>query len=195
VRAGVPLSAMDNLDGTITDNATGLTWELKDDAGGIHDKDNVYSWGQTLPPYMMNGTMVTEFLQELNRPPCFAGHCNWRIPNVRELQSLVDYQLAEPAVRTAFNRNCVPGCSIDGVDGPKCSCTAVDRPTGSARGRGTYWSCTTSRYISDNPALRSGEFNAWVVDFSPFADLPPGASYVDLKVQTFYVRAVRGGFD
>jgi hypothetical protein len=37
---------VDNGDGTITDDQTGLMWEKKDDnnTGGIHDKDNEYTW-------------------------------------------------------------------------------------------------------------------------------------------------------
>ena len=53
----------------------------------------------TSAPYTMNGTMVTEFLATLNTPPCFAGHCDWRIPNVRELQSIVDYEILYPGPR------------------------------------------------------------------------------------------------
>ena len=40
VQAGATLSYTDNGDGTMTDNNTGLMWEKKDDAGGIHDMDN-----------------------------------------------------------------------------------------------------------------------------------------------------------
>ena len=35
---------VDNGDGTITDPETGLMWEKKDGAGGIHDVDNWYIW-------------------------------------------------------------------------------------------------------------------------------------------------------
>jgi hypothetical protein len=42
--------------------------------------------------------------------------------------------------------------------------------------------------------LRTGEFNAWVVDFAQSINEPPGAAYVDSKAERRYVRAVRGGF-
>jgi hypothetical protein len=35
---------VDNGDGTMTDKVTGLMWEKKDDAGGLHDVDNKYPW-------------------------------------------------------------------------------------------------------------------------------------------------------
>jgi hypothetical protein len=44
IQAGAPLSYTDNGDGTITDNNTQFVWEKKDDSGGIHDKDNTYTW-------------------------------------------------------------------------------------------------------------------------------------------------------
>jgi len=58
------------------------------------------------PPYTMNGTMVTEFLATLNRAPCFTNHCDWRIPNVKELQSIVDYEIPfpGPTVNAAVRR-------------------------------------------------------------------------------------------
>jgi hypothetical protein len=34
----------DNGNGTVTDHLTSLTWEKKSDDGGIHDKDNSYTW-------------------------------------------------------------------------------------------------------------------------------------------------------
>jgi uncharacterized protein DUF1566 len=173
VRAGVPLSATDNGDGTITDTTTGLMWEKKDDAGGIHDKDNAYTWGMGDPPYTMNGTMVTEFLPALNTPPCFADHCDWRIPNVRELQSLVDYEMDQPAVRAPFSRNCAGGCTVDGIDGPTCSCIK----------RAGYWSSTT--FQSTTPG--SVPSFAWYVEFVL------GSVGTHTKRDVGYVRAVRGG--
>jgi hypothetical protein len=73
---------IDNSDGTITDRATCLMWEKKDDAGGIHDKDNLYTWSKCdqWPYCEPSGTAFTEFLVKLNTPPCFAGHCDWRLP-------------------------------------------------------------------------------------------------------------------
>lgn len=170
VQAGVALSATDNDDGTVTDNTTGLMWEKKDDAGGIHDQDNTYTWGKMDSPYTMNGTMVTEFLPALNTPPCFAGHCDWRIPNLRELQSVLDYEPAVgPAARAAFNQDCAPGCTIDGIGGPRCSCT---------QSSGAHWSSTTLRA---NPSL------AWNVSFNV------GLVNAESKVFAYYIRAVRGG--
>lgn len=49
LQTGVDRAYIDNGDGTITDTRTGLMWEKKSDDGTIHDKDNVYSWGSTIP--------------------------------------------------------------------------------------------------------------------------------------------------
>jgi hypothetical protein len=169
VRAGGALSYTDNGDGTITDHNTGLMWEKKDDSGGIHDKDNTYTWwGGVTPGYLMDGTMVTVFLNTLNTPPCFAGHCDWRIPNVKELQSIVDYEIPfpDPTVHTAFhNTNCTPGCTVT-----TCSCTQSFY----------YWSSTTCRFTPSS---------AWYVFFGGGIVF----SYGGLKTNDFYVRAVRGG--
>jgi hypothetical protein len=169
-RAGAALSYTDNGDGTITDNNAGLMWEKKDDSGGIHDKDNTYTWGMVDPPYTMNGTMVTEFLAVLNTSPCFAGHCDWRIPNVKELQSIVDYEIPYPGptVNPAFHN--AAGCAgCTDVTLASCSCTVSDY----------HWSSTTYR---NNPN------RAWFVTFNT-----GNVGFNDTKGTGTAVRAVRGG--
>ncbi|MCC6847377.1 MAG: DUF1566 domain-containing protein [Deltaproteobacteria bacterium] len=163
LQKGVARSFTDNGDGTITDNTTGLMWEKKSDDGSIHDKDNAYTWGMTSPPYTMNGTMVTTFLAGLNGGGGFAGHTDWRIPNVNELQSLANYQNVNPAVAPAFNTACAASCTVT-----TCSCTQSNY----------YWSSTTYQYAPGN---------AWYVNFNV------GYVFADFKSNDFYVRAVRGG--
>jgi len=119
LRRGTPHSWIDNGDGTVTDVTLGLMWEKKSRDGSIHDRDRGFSWGTVGPPAVMDGTMVGEFLGTLNAPPCFAGHCDWRIPNRRELLSLVDRERHHPAAFGIFDSACVDGCTV--LD---CSCTA-----------------------------------------------------------------------
>jgi hypothetical protein len=76
---------VDNDDGTITDLQTGLQWEKKEtelgsgaDYSNPHDVDNRYSWSADYAA--PDGTVFTQFLATLNTPPCFAGHCDWRLP-------------------------------------------------------------------------------------------------------------------
>ncbi len=172
VRAGATLSYTDNGDGTITDHNTGLMWEKKDDSGGIHDVDHRYTWGMASEPYTMNGTMVAELLNALNTPPCFAGHCDWRIPNVKELQSILDYEVpAAPRVSAAFHN--AAGCTgCTDVTLASCSCTAPR----------AYWSSTT---VSGQPSF------AWFVGFE-YGSWDAQFFHKDNSFGT-YARAVRGG--
>lgn len=92
---GPVLSYTDNGDGTFTDDNTGLVWEKKDTVvGSIHNVGNMYQWSST--GTAADGDLFTTFLATLNTVPCFTGHCDWRIPNVKELQSLVDYSKPFP---------------------------------------------------------------------------------------------------
>ena len=59
----------DNSDGTITDRATGLMWQQADSGKG-------FNWEQALA-----------YAASLD----LAGHNDWRLPNAKELQSIVDY--------------------------------------------------------------------------------------------------------
>lgn len=163
VQAGTAQSFTDNGNGTVTDNRTGLMWEKKSDDGGIHDKDTAYRWGQNASPYSMNGTMVTTFLAALNTAPCFAGYCDWRIPNGKELFSLANWEVFNPATFSAFNTSCTAGCTVTA-----CSCTNSS----------IYWSSSTYRTFPDA---------AWSVDFTY------GNVVSDAKTFNYFVRAVRGG--
>ena len=93
------MSYTDNEDGTFTDDNTGLMWEIKTTDGSVHDVGNAYSWsdpvnGDETDP---DGTAFTDFLDVLNAGSGFAGYTDWRLPTVKELQSLLDYSKHLPA--------------------------------------------------------------------------------------------------
>jgi hypothetical protein len=169
LQKGVAQGYTDNGDGTVTDTKTGLMWEKKSDDGTIHDKDNVYTLGLTIPPYTLNGTAVTTFLAALNAGGGFAGHTDWRLPNLTELESIRNLGNLGPAVSAVFNTGCGansignPGCTVT-----TCSCTISER----------YWSSST---YAGPPEI------AWEVGF---ADGLVDSDYKDME---YHVRAVRGG--
>jgi hypothetical protein len=151
---GLTRSYTDNGDGTITDNLTGLMWEkLSRDWPSIHDYNNVYTWY----------TAFTTKIATLNGGGGFAGHTDWRLPNVNELQSIVNYGASWPAVDAAFNTSCDASCTVT-----TCSCTQSSG----------YWSSTT---------YQSGPGYAWAVWFYD------GNMYDNYKSVGYFVRAVRGG--
>ena len=90
----------DNGDGTVTDNLTQLIW-LKDanciatnysefDKDGTLDGDGRITWEHAL-----------DFVAGLNDgtySDCGAGHTDWHLPNVRELNSLIHYGFRNPAL-------------------------------------------------------------------------------------------------
>jgi uncharacterized protein DUF1566 len=156
VLAGVPRAYTDEGDGTIQDNTTGLMWEKLSNDGGINDWTDTYTWH--------NAFSVK--LARLNTPPCFAGHCDWRLPNRRELESLVDAGRAAPAIDPAFDNACQPGCTVT-----ECSCTQLN----------FYWSST-----SYQDPTQAGF--AWNVDFNTGI-----VNAFDKTLPVYFVRAVRGG--
>jgi hypothetical protein len=166
------LPLVDNGDGTITDPNTGLMWEKKSADGGIHDYTNNYSWSAA--GSAADGTVYTAFLAALNTPPCFAGHCDWRLPrsggyppgSSGEPAELESIRLAEgcpsggKCVLPIFDTGCVGFCSVT-----ECSCTLA----------AFHWSSTSS-----------SASHAWGVEFETGSlfEVPKTAS-------VGYARAVR----
>ncbi|MBN1420395.1 MAG: DUF1566 domain-containing protein, partial [Planctomycetes bacterium] len=82
---------VDNGDGTVTDTCTGLIWQ-KDTAdvngdGQITWEGDALTWQDTL-----------KYCDAL----VFAGRDDWRLPNIRELLSIVDYGRDNPAIDPVF---------------------------------------------------------------------------------------------
>ena len=71
----------DNGDGTITDLATGLMWSRADSGKGMNWQ-NALAW-----------------VQKINADK-FLGHDDWRMPGVKELQSIVDYTHSPDTTRS-----------------------------------------------------------------------------------------------
>ncbi|MFI3317401.1 MAG: DUF1566 domain-containing protein [Rikenellaceae bacterium] len=116
---------VDNGDGTISDLATGLMWAKDDNGKGIE-------WTEALP-YAEGAEL--------------AGYNDWRLPNVKELQSIVDYSRApsskgvEAAIDPIFN--CTPFVNEAGDDD-----------------YGYYWTGTSACFTKGRPF-----YFAWYVAF------------------------------
>lgn len=82
---------VDNGDGTITDRATGLMW--------IHDVGALGGvFGSAGNPSMGTYDTFDAAVAALS----FAGHSDWRIPNVKEFVCLMDFGVVEPMIDHTF---------------------------------------------------------------------------------------------
>jgi hypothetical protein len=98
---------VDNGNGTITDNATGLMWMQNDNGTGVLWKDAL-SYAENLT---------------------YAGYSDWRLPDTKELQGIVDYTRS-------------PATTSSAAINPMFNCTQITNEGGIAD-YPWYWSSTT----------------------------------------------------
>ena len=111
----------DNGNGTVTDNATGLMW-MKFDSGKLKAgtaKDSTMNWRQAL-----------EWAENLE----YAGYSDWRLPNAKELHSIVDCSRCPDATKSA---------AIDAI----FEVTPITNQ-GGKRDYPYYWTSTTHAQVS-----------------------------------------------
>lgn len=129
-------SFVDNGNGTINDQATGLMWTQSDSGVGM-DWEHALAWAQT-----KNGEK-------------FLGYSDWRLPNTKELQSLVDYTRSAEATAAA---NVGPAInSLFKISSITNEAGATDYP---------YFWTNTSAKANPTAAFNS----AWYVAFGRAAD-------------------------
>ena len=127
---------IDNGDGTVSDLSTGLMWQQADDGNGRN-------WESAL-----------EYAENLE----FAGYDDWRLPNAKELQSIVDYSRSPQTTNSA---------AID----PVFNTTEIADPDGNSQ-YPYFWTSTThldginvydkAAYIAFGEA--QGEMNSSLMD-------------------------------
>ncbi len=134
---------VDNSDGTVSDAATGLMWMQADSDSGL-------TWEQALA-----------YAENLAQ----ASQDDWRLPNAKEMQSILDYTRCPQITGTP---------AID----PLFNCTAI-----TDEGGGTdypfYWTGTTHANTSAEP----GAWGAYICFGSAygFMEEPPGSGTYDLQ--------------
>jgi len=136
---------VDNGDGVITDSATGLMWSQADSGAGMN-------WEEALA-----------WVQQRNAEN-YLGHDDWRLPDAKELQSIVDYVRSPSTTGSA---------AID----PVFNTTAIVD-----EGRGTnfpfYWTSTTHANQGGAP----GRWGAYVAfgEALGFLEMPPNSGNYNL---------------
>lgn len=168
---------VNNGDGTVTDLATGLMWSQDDSGVGMDWEDALaYAEGSEL-----------------------AGYDDWRLPNVKELQSILDYSKSPNAIDSD---DLGPAIDIDFFN----ITTLASGTTAYDPDYGYFWTSTSAYQNARNP----GYYYAWYVAFGtapgPDGNDTHGAGAVrfagkaeggpdgeDAATIFNYVRLVRGG--
>jgi hypothetical protein len=108
---------------TVIDQATNLEWAKSDDAGGITDKDRLFTWSAT--GTAADGTAFTQYVAGLNAAN-YGGHSDWRLPS-----SFAGYN---DGPLQAGELESIADCSY-----PKCL-----HPLFGPFAGGTYWTASTN---------------------------------------------------
>jgi ankyrin repeat protein len=79
----------------ISDEMSGLSWLVKDDSGGLHDKDLMFSMPGSTSGDCRPGDCDVFAYRDKVRGDKVCGNTDWRVPTVEELKSLAYPHLAE----------------------------------------------------------------------------------------------------
>ena len=99
------VSYTNNANGTVTDMATGLIWEQKTTDGGSRDREITLNWKDALA-YCENLML--------------GGWADWRLPNPKELEMMVDLSTSNPAADTTYFPNTKNGLYWTGTSCVGC---------------------------------------------------------------------------
>ncbi|WP_372773794.1 DUF1566 domain-containing protein [Mangrovibacterium sp.] len=122
-----------NGDRTITDNASGLMWAQDDSGEGMDWQDALaYAEGSE-----------------------YAGYTDWRLPNVKELQGIVDY---------GYSPSATDASKVGPAINPLFNCTPIVNEAGNDD-YGYYWTGTSANFKSGQPY-----YYAWYVAFGMAVD-------------------------
>jgi hypothetical protein len=174
---------VDNGDGTVTDSTTGLMWMKNDNGAGIL-WENALSYAEGLE---------------------YAGYTDWRLPNAKELQSIIDYTRSpdstnSAAIDTMFN--CTPitneagetdypyywsgttHCSLSPTNGAWAAYLSFGRAMGYMPEHGGWIDVHGAGAQRSDP--KSGDPGDWPHGHGPQGDA--------VRIYN-YVRCVRGGIE
>ncbi len=140
----------DNGDGTVTDRYTGLVWQQTVSA-------DTYTWEEALAS-----------VNTLNATGGYAGYTDWRLPNIRELLSLVDVAIMQPCIHgVVFGLSALA---------PYTEPTTPDEP-------GIFWSSTSMHNSDPEKSTQAWDLHdvySGIISYSP-------------KTATEHILCVRGG--
>ncbi len=202
----------DNGDGTITDGCTGLMWEKKDQAGGLHDYGALYTWAGACtgnswlcqPNAAAADTCAAQTGSALGCAQCVTGTCIVDPNHSGAATTIWDWlsQLNSSGF-AGYNDWQIPGLGGDGLTpeldsilaapwpcsafGPPCVAAPFNTDCSSGCDV-TTCSCTRSAPYWCATSLAIAPGAAWEVDFTD-----GGGGQNAPKTNGFYVRAVRGG--